>query len=100
LNLFLASLAFVGRDGVHVEVHQDLRNSKERSSAIAWDGTGLGSDGTIWGGEFLMAESAGFERVAHLWPVLLAGAMQPRTSRGAWRGPTCTTDLTMSQREA
>jgi hydrogenase maturation protein HypF len=40
---------------------------------VAWDGTGLGTDGAIWGGEFLVADFAGFERVAHLRTVRLAG---------------------------
>jgi hydrogenase maturation protein HypF len=33
---------------------------------VAFDGTGYGSDGAIWGGEFLIADYWGFERAAHL----------------------------------
>lgn len=44
-----------------------------RLIGVAWDGTGFGSDGTIWGGEFLVADLTAFERAAHLRPVLLAG---------------------------
>lgn len=40
---------------------------------VAFDGTGYGSDGTIWGGEFLLADYRGFERVAHLAPTMLTG---------------------------
>jgi hydrogenase maturation protein HypF len=44
-----------------------------RVIGVAWDGTGFGSDSTIWGGEFLTADYLGFERYARLRPVLLAG---------------------------
>jgi len=40
---------------------------------VAWDGTGLGTDGTIWGGEFLLVNERGFERVASLRPFRLPG---------------------------
>jgi hydrogenase maturation protein HypF len=40
---------------------------------VAYDGTGLGSDGTAWGGEILLAEFAHFERLATLRPIPLAG---------------------------
>jgi hydrogenase maturation protein HypF len=33
---------------------------------VAWDGTGYGVDGAIWGGEFLLADYRGFRRAAHL----------------------------------
>lgn len=41
--------------------------------ALVFDGTGLGSDGTLWGGELLRCDLAGFERLAHLEPVALPG---------------------------
>jgi len=40
---------------------------------VAWDGTGLGLDGTIWGGEFFVASPTGFERIAHLRPFRVPG---------------------------
>jgi hydrogenase maturation protein HypF len=40
---------------------------------LAWDGAGLGTDGTAWGGELLFAHAGGFERLATLRPIALAG---------------------------
>lgn len=40
---------------------------------IALDGTGAGTDGTVWGGEILVADLAGYERAAHLVPWHLPG---------------------------
>ncbi len=40
---------------------------------IAWDGTGYGADGSVWGGEFLKVSIGGFERVASLRPFPLLG---------------------------
>jgi len=45
----------------------------ERVLGLAFDGTGLGSDGAIWGGEVLLASYAGFERLAQLEYLPLAG---------------------------
>lgn len=43
---------------------------------LAWDGAGLGADGTLWGGEALVVEGARFRRVAHLRPFRLPGGEQ------------------------
>ena len=50
---------------------------------VAFDGTGYGTDGTVWGGEFLRASYRGFERLGSLEPFPLAGG--DRAVREGWR---------------
>jgi hydrogenase maturation protein HypF len=45
----------------------------ERTLALAFDGTGYGTDGTIWGGEFLEADRRGFRRLGCFRPFPLPG---------------------------
>ena len=40
---------------------------------VSWDGTGYGTDGTIWGGEFFLVTDESIERIAHLRPFRLPG---------------------------
>ncbi|MBL8217393.1 MAG: carbamoyltransferase HypF [Bryobacterales bacterium] len=40
---------------------------------VAWDGTGYGTDGTIWGSEFFLVDDGDYRRVAHLRPFRLPG---------------------------
>ncbi len=47
-----------------------------RVLGVALDGLGFGEDGTIWGGEFLLAGYKGFERAAHFQPVPMLGGAQ------------------------
>jgi len=46
---------------------------RDRVIGVAFDGSGYGTDGQIWGGEFLICDYSGFERAAHLRYVPLAG---------------------------
>lgn len=62
-------------------------NAVQRGTAsvlgVALDGLGFGQDGSIWGGEFLLADYAGFRRAASLKPVAMLGG--DLASREPWR---------------
>lgn len=50
---------------------------------VSFDGTGYGTDHTIWGGEFLLARTDGFERLGSIAPFPQAGG--DKSSKEGWR---------------
>jgi len=50
---------------------------------VAFDGTGMGDDGTSWGGEFLLCSAGNFERLATFRPIALPGGNV--AMREVWR---------------
>jgi len=75
----------VGVQHHHAHAVACLAENGESGPALAlvFDGTGYGTDGTIWGGELLRFDLEGFERVAHLEPVPLPGG--EAAIREPWR---------------
>ena len=65
----------VGVQHHHAHLAATLAEHGESGPAVAaiYDGTGLGGDGTIWGGEILVGGLAGFERAGHLATVPMPG---------------------------
>lgn len=59
----------------------------DRCLGFALDGTGYGTDGSIWGGEALLCEGAEFKRVAHLRTVTMCGGDE--LSKNAAEALTC-----------
>src|SRR4029078_10168549 len=63
-------VALVGVQHHHAHLAACLAGEGERGPAAGaiFDGTGYGTDGTVWGGEILRGDLGSFERAAHLWP--------------------------------
>jgi hydrogenase maturation protein HypF len=78
-------LPLVGVQHHHAHVASCLAEHGEEGPVvgIAYDGLGWGTDGTAWGGELLVCDLDGFERVGHLAAVGLPGG--PAAIREPWR---------------
>ena len=60
---------------------------KGKVLAVCFDGTGLGTDGTVWGGEFLLCEGSDFTRVGHLKSIPMLGG--DVSMKQAWKTALC-----------
>ncbi|MFH0803264.1 MAG: carbamoyltransferase HypF [bacterium] len=66
-----------------VMAEHGLDGLRDKVLGVALDGAGLGEDGTLWGGEFLLADFMGYERVAHFQSFRLLGG--EKAVREPWR---------------
>jgi hydrogenase maturation protein HypF len=71
----LPGVRLIGVQHHHAHIAACLAENRrtDRCIGIALDGTGYGPDGTVWGGELLMADLADFTRAGHLVSVRLPG---------------------------
>ena len=81
----LPHMDLVGVQHHHAHIASCLADNGAEGTVIgvAFDGTGYGTDGTIWGGEFLIADYADFRRGGHLEPIPMPGGQA--AIRQPWR---------------
>jgi hydrogenase maturation protein HypF len=91
--LDLEGVDLVGVQHHHAHIASCLADNEESGPVIgvAFDGLGYGTDDTVWGGEFLVADLLGFVRAGYLAPVRLPGGTL--AIREPWRMAAAYLDL-------
>lgn len=67
----------------HIAAVMAEHNLKNKVIGLAFDGTGLGTDGNIWGSEVFIADFNGFKRISHFEYVAMPGG--DRVTKEPWR---------------
>jgi hydrogenase maturation protein HypF len=74
-NISVAELVEVQHHHAHILGVMAQKQITGKVFGVAFDGTGYGEDGKLWGGEFMVCDYEGYERVAHIdYFKLLGGA--------------------------
>ncbi len=105
----IAGVDLVGVQHHHAHVAACMVDNATSATVIgvAFDGLGYGPDGTVWGGEFLVADLTAFERVGCLEPIALPGG--DAVMREPWRmaaaylvhlGEADATDIALAHRQS
>ena len=83
--LELEGVETMGVQHHHAHLASCLAEHRETGPAVGaiFDGTGYGTDGTVWGGELLVGDATGFDRRGHLHPVRMPGG--ERAIHQPWR---------------
>ena len=83
LQLKAYSLQLVQHHHAHIASVMQEYSLKKPVIGVSFDGTGLGTDGNIWGGEFLLVDKHGFKRLAHLKYIKMPGS--DKVTSEPWR---------------
>jgi hydrogenase maturation protein HypF len=70
-------------------------NTSEPVLGVVFDGTGYGTDGTVWGGEILKCDYDGFERLGSIAPFILPGG--DLAAKEGWR---CAVSMLLDEKSA
>lgn len=96
---FNSERIFVQHHHAHIAAVMEEHGIEDEVIGLAFDGTGYGTDGRIWGSEFLLSNRKDFKRVGHFSYFKLPGG--EKAIKEVYRiGLSLLTDLGLNQQEA